>query len=427
MFLVRMTRSLSIAVAAGVLMISAAPPASADEIRDDQWALRAFGSESVWKESTGKGVTVALIDHGVKGEHPDLEKNVLRGKNLATGGRADTESENDHGTVMASLIAGHGHGPGGSAGVKGLAPDAKILPIDQYEHAETEQAAQDSLHRALHYAVDSGAKVVNMSFQTGRLGSREKEAIAYALRSDVVLVSSAGNDGIDKLDNLAAHPGIIGVGAIDQGLKLWDGSHSGSGLTLTAPGTNMRSAAVERSYKLTEGTSNSAAYVSAAVALVRSKYPDLTAGQAVNRLVKTALMPDHVKERKTPDKEYGYGIVRPYSALTKDIPPGPEEGPLEIPKAPSPSPSVAPTFAQPNQASESGSSTPMVLGILGGVGVVGAIVAAVLVVVSRRRRGAHEPPRPHAQQGYGYPQPPPSHPPGTYQNPPPPGFGPPKQ
>ena len=425
MVIMRTLRAVGIIAVTGAVLVTASPVAWADEIREDQWALRAFESESVWKESKGKGVTVAVIDNGVQRNHPDLAKNVLPGVRLATGEPGDSSFAEDHGTSMASLIAGHGHGAGGQNGVKGLAPDAKILPVDFYEDAASDKPVANAFPSAVRYAVDNDAKVINVSTAQLVLNGEEKKAVEYALRNDVVIVTSSGNSRTGKLGELGAHPGVVTVGAIDQGLKLWRKSEVGPGMTLTAPGTNMRSAGADDQYKLTEGTSNSAAYVSAAVALVRSKYPDLTAGQAVNRLVKTALMPDHVKERKTPDKEYGYGIVRPYSALTKDLPPGPEEGPLEIPKAPSPS--VAPTFAQPNQASESGSSTPMALGILGGVGVVGAIAAAVLVVVTRRRRGAHEPPRPHAQQGYGYPQPPPSHPPGTYQNPPPPGFGPPKQ
>lgn len=89
-----------------------APPAAADSIRDRQWALSSFDAASIEKVSTGRGVTVAVIDSGVDGSHPDLVGNVLPGKDFLRGGRADDEGSSSHGTGMASLIAGHGHGPG---------------------------------------------------------------------------------------------------------------------------------------------------------------------------------------------------------------------------------------------------------------------------------------------------------------------------
>lgn len=115
---------------AGALLFAAAPSASADYIRDGQWALDAFNPQKVWKESTGKNVIVAVIDSGVNGDHTDLKGNVLPGKSFAgEGGTVDHETVEDHGTAMAALIAGHGHGPGRADGIMGLAPDVKILPI----------------------------------------------------------------------------------------------------------------------------------------------------------------------------------------------------------------------------------------------------------------------------------------------------------
>ena len=127
------TRTLRVvggAVVAGALLFGTAPVASADQIRKDQWPLTVFGVDDIWKASTGKGVTVAVIDDPVDGSHPDLKGSLLPGKSFLAGGvTADRpDGKHEHGTAMASLIAGHGHGPGGSDGVKGLAPDAKILP-----------------------------------------------------------------------------------------------------------------------------------------------------------------------------------------------------------------------------------------------------------------------------------------------------------
>ncbi|MDT0459913.1 S8 family serine peptidase [Streptomyces sp. DSM 41527] len=128
----RTLRAVGGAMVVGALLFGTAPVASADQIKHDRWPLRSFEADNVWKVSTGKGVTVAVIDDPVDGSHPDLKGNVLPGRSLLFSergaGTADSPyEEREHGTAMASLIAGHGHGPGGSAGVKGLAPDAKAM------------------------------------------------------------------------------------------------------------------------------------------------------------------------------------------------------------------------------------------------------------------------------------------------------------
>lgn len=291
---------------------------------------------------------------------------------------------------MASLIAGHGHGANGEKGVKGLAPDSKILPIDIMSNLDTERTVGFKISEGLRYAVDNGAKVVNLSIAHYGVSERDEREIAYALNKGVVVVIGSGNSGRQsgkgKLAGLAKHPGLITVGAVDQGLKRWEGSSYGSGLTLMAPGTNMRTAGVDNKYGLTEGTSNATAYVSAAAALILEKYPNLTPGQVANRLVKTAVLPEHVKDRKTPNKEYGYGIIRPYSALTEDIPPGSKDGPLEVPPPPEGEKKpVVPTADGPADKDDSDSNF-VAFAIGGGVAGFVLILVGVLVAVNRSKR-----------------------------------------
>ena len=160
----RGTRTLRAMVGAGLtgaLLIAASGTASADQTRKDLWPLEAFGAEQLWKEATGKGVTVAVLDEGFRKTHQDLKGQFLPEPYF---GKA-TEAEGakrlkpgeyvlDHGTGMAAIIAGHGHGPGGSEGVKGLAPEAKILPVPEYKNTGM----------ATRWAVDHGADVINMSY-----------------------------------------------------------------------------------------------------------------------------------------------------------------------------------------------------------------------------------------------------------------------
>ncbi|MHB6910033.1 S8 family serine peptidase [Streptomyces sp. DB-54] len=408
----RTLRAVGGAVVAGALLFGAAPTASADQIRDLQWPLgpKSFKAEDIWKVSTGQGVTVAVIDAPINGSHPDLTGNVLPGKSFIDGQQADhSDGTDDHGTAMAAIIAAHGHGPGNADGVKGLAPDARILPI-----AYPESGSGVGLERPIRYAVDHHATVINLSIAAASLSEAEKEALAYAVKKDVLVVAGSGNDGANELSAIASAPGIVAVGAVDKAGQVWEKSNSGSQLMLTAPGVKIASATASNSepYREGTGTSDSTAYVSAAAALLRSKFPDLTAGQIANRLVKTAGLPPSKAGLTLPDPHYGYGFIRPLRALTQDIPAGSKNGPLKMPQAdPSATASGASSAgASGDQASGQKSSgiKPMLLvGV--GVGVLVVIGIIVLVVVRQKKNGRNGPPPggfggPGGPAGPGFPQ-----------------------
>ncbi|TJZ41313.1 peptidase M8 [Streptomyces piniterrae] len=403
----RTLRAVGGAVVAGALLFGAAPTALADEIRDAQWPLKAFDAESVWKESTGKGVTVAVIDEPIYGNHPDLKGNVLPGKSFVDGGPGDQESTKDHGTAMASLIAGHGHGGGKSDGVMGLAPDAKILPVGTPEFGA---GAEDTdLGDWIKYAVDQGASVINMSIEVPSLSDADKEALTYARQKDVLVVVGAGNDGMTDLGPLASFPGVVAVGAVEKTGAIWSKSNAGSQMMLSAPGVQITSASAARSdypYRRADGTSDSTAYVSAAAALLRSKFPDLTAGQIANRLVKTAALPKGKENLQLPDPHYGYGVIRPYSALTKDIAPGSKNGPLKTPKADPTADAGGSTAGasggdEASEQEDSGLGTGAIVGIVAGIFAV-VVVIAIVIVVARKKNGRNGPP-PGGPGGYGGP------------------------
>ncbi|GCD34448.1 type VII secretion-associated serine protease [Streptomyces chrestomyceticus JCM 4735] len=391
----RTLRAVSGAVLAGALVLGTASAASADYIRDGQWALGAFGADDIRRHSTGKNVIVAVIDSGVDAAHPDLKGNVLPGKSFArAGGRADHPTEDAHGTAMAAMIAGHGHGANGSAGIMGLAPDAKILPVmtDSTETAVTSSGFAEPLR----YAVDQGAKVVNMSFGSGAIDLDEKKAISYALAKDVLLVAATGNAGTSAPQYPAAAPGVLAVGAVAKDGQVWRNSNYGEHVRLLAPGQGIYSAGLGGKYRQSDGTSDSAAYVSAAAALVRSKFPDLTAGQVANRLTKTAITPDGKSDISTPSPKYGYGIVRPFRALTQDIPAGSKYGPLKAPE-------VADVMGGGNSGSDTGDSGVQKAAGSSGIGIppiviIGVVlvlfVAAlvVVIVVVRRKKNNGGPP-----------------------------------
>ncbi|QPP08617.1 type VII secretion-associated serine protease mycosin [Streptomyces bathyalis] len=403
MGITRTLRVVSGAVLTGALLFSSAPNAAADQVRDDQWVLKSLDTESIWKTTKGKGQTVAVIDDGVNPNHPDLKGNVLKGKDFLDGGSAAPKPGDYHGTAMASLIAGHGHGPRNAQGVLGLAPESKILPIRDYGSGGKGDGA------SIRYAVDHGATVVNIS-QGGTSSSQEEaEAVAYALKKNVLVVAAPGNSA-GPVEYPAAYPGAVAVTAVGESGTLWPKSSHGPKTMLSAPGAKIVHAGGPSNlngYGIGSGTSDSAAYVSATAALLKAKYPDLSAGQIVNRLTKTAEMPASEKGAKLPDERYGYGSIRPLAALQNDIPKGSKYGPLSVPQQLKNEEKVAEkereSQAQQEQADREFVIIWSVIGVMALLLVVGIVL---LVARSRRKKNRTNGPGGPGMPGGGYPYPP---------------------
>jgi type VII secretion-associated serine protease mycosin len=374
----------------GALLLTTAPTASADYVRDQQWVLDVFAMKDTWSETQGEGVTVAVVDTGVDGSHPDLTGQVLKGKDFTGGGNAQ-EDVVGHGTRMASLIAAHGHGAGNASGMIGLAPKVKILPLRTLQKAD-DKNLDETWAPAVRYAVDQGAKVINLSFadEYSTTGIDGRDAISYAQAHDVVVVAGTGNNGGD-VGYPAALPGVVAVGAVDKEANVWENSSTGKRVALTAPGVDILAANKNRAqgYSIASGTSDATAFVSATAALVRAKYPDLTAGQVISRLIKSASFLGH-EGLKTPDEEYGYGIIRPRQAVTMDIPAGSKENPLgHLQSSNSTSGEASEEANTSTQAGKKKSSSGIVLVLAGGVAAVVVVAAIVLLVIRSRRNGGN--------------------------------------
>ncbi len=393
----RWRRAGTLAALAMVGTLLGSGPASADSIFAQEWFLGRLHAEQAWGITKGAGVTVAVLDTGVEATHPDLRGQVLPGvdelpDNSSPNGWVDTDTaKNGHGTAMASLIAGTGAN-GSGQGMVGLAPEAKILPVHVVLGNEPSAAAYA---RGIEYAIAHGASVINMSGGDGFGDPAEARAVQDAIAHNVIVVAAAGNTGKDanNVTYPVGYPGVLGVGSTDRAGHPAAFSVSGSFVALAAPGDQIVVAANHAGYAKGSGTSDSTALVSAAAALVRAHFPHLTAGQVINRLLRTA---DHPAGGR--DQHVGYGIVNPYQALTADIPPGPPGNPLLASTNNQSTASPAPTITlytspsvQPAAKAGRGRGVALIAGITVVVLAVIAGVIALALSLTRRARRSRPP------------------------------------
>ncbi|CAM5456927.1 type VII secretion-associated serine protease [Streptomyces avidinii] len=310
------------AALAGLLLAGvAATPAQAETIRAQQWHLTSMKADEIWNTSTGKGVTVAVIDSGVD-RIPELEGQVLPGKDFATSYEGDERTDWDkHGTTMAALIAATGKHPSGD-GAFGLAPGAKILPIRVPGNVDVKNAAWTA---AIRYAADTDAKIVNISMASGDEDPERLDAVKYALSKGKLIFAGVGNRG-DAANTVlypAATPGVVGVGAVDKEGKATSESQHGTQVDLSAPGMDIVTACGGKTGLCTShGTSDATALASASAALIWSVHPEWTNNQVLRVLMNTAGKPVGGVERTD---FVGYGAVRPRIAVVTPGDPGPAD------------------------------------------------------------------------------------------------------
>ncbi|GHE43772.1 type VII secretion-associated serine protease mycosin [Streptomyces capitiformicae] len=298
--------------------------AHADSIRDQQWALDAMHTREAWRTTKGEGITVAVLDTGVDDEHPDLAGNVLPTKDMVGfGASRGDRAWARHGTAMAGIIAGHGHGVNNGDGVLGIAPEAKILPVrviledGDSARSKARSTRGNALAEGIRWAADQGADVINLSLgddsKSAHPEPSEDAAVQYALKKGSVVVASAGNGG-EKGDHVsypAAYPGVIAVTAVDEYGTRAAFSTRRWYATVSAPGVDVVIADPDRKYYEGWGTSAAAAFVSGAAALIKAAHPGLTPAQVKRLLEDTA--------RDTPtggrDDSRGFGFVDPAAAI----------------------------------------------------------------------------------------------------------------
>jgi hypothetical protein len=287
-----------------------------------QWGLSAVHAPAAWSRTHGSSsVVVADIDSGVDATHPDLAGKLLPGFDATTGsplapGNSDSVG---HGTATAGVI---GAATGNGFGLAGLGWDTMVLPIKDGDQAPMASAVTAGIR----YAVDHGARVINISSGSPCPNPNEAAAVADALARGVLVVASAGNDADqgDRIQYPANYPGVVAVGATGFDGSWAFYSHVDDYVTLVAPGGSADGNGAHDIAVLAPGggtttkagTSFSAPMVSAAAALVLGVAPNLDVAGLTNILTSTAT---HLG---SPGRNafYGFGLLDVDAAVAAAIP-----------------------------------------------------------------------------------------------------------
>jgi subtilisin family serine protease len=392
-----------------------------DATRGAEWWLTALRAPAAWRAASaeGKGVTVAVLSTGVDAASPDLTGAVTIGPDYSDPGRtAAGPFWGYEGTAVASLIAGHGHGTGGTGGITGVAPRARILAVQvtlEYndplnaDSAITKRLA-NAIGTGISYAVSHGASVIALPLDPATLGPAasgdpaiaggspaERAAVGYALAHNVVLIAPAGDNGAGtgSVNYPAAYPGVVAVGATQRSGQLAPFTSRLSYVALTAPGMGLTVDSLDGGYQALATTDLSAALTAGVAALIRSRFPLLTAAKVTQALEAGTRQ---AGEPKAPGS--GRGALDAAGALAA-------AATLAAVRHAQP-PSAAPTTAQPlatqpvatravsHPASAGTFAGTLVRDLVIGAGVLIIAFAGALALVVRRRRvrfARHGPPR----------------------------------
>jgi type VII secretion-associated serine protease mycosin len=309
-----------------------ARPARADIVRSSEsWVLGELNLQAAWSVSEGKGVVVAVIDSGVNPKVSDLAGSVRTGPDFSG---VHTPSSNPnwgvHGTWMASLIAGHGHGDG--SGIIGSAPQSTVLsirvitdgsdPKNGKYTAESASQGQQELAEAITYAVNHGAQVISMSLGYSLQSRPVRDALQNAYSRNVVVVASAGNSGNAAgaagtgqapYSFPADYPGVLAVGAVNSSGQVSSFSSENLSVQVAAPGDHVPAQGRDGGYWFVSGTSPACALTAGVVALVKAKYPTLTDAQVISAI--TSSTTRSTRPHGGWDEQIGFGVVDAAAAL----------------------------------------------------------------------------------------------------------------
>ncbi|MEO6074774.1 MAG: S8 family serine peptidase [Burkholderiales bacterium] len=270
------------------------------------WHLPKIQAPAAWDQATGTGVTIAILDSGVDGNHPDLAARMVPGWNFYDN-TSNTADIFGHGTKVAGAAAAIGNN---TTGVVGIAWNAKIMPVRVAD--ATGYAYWSTMATGLTWAADNGARVANISFSV-QGSATVQNAAQYMKSKGGVVVNSAGNTG--AVDTTPASDTMISVSATDSadGRASW--SSFGPYVDVSAPGVGIWTTVMGGGYGAVSGTSFSSPITAGVVALMKAANPGLSPASVENILKSTSV------DRGTIgyDEYFGYGRINAASAVQQAL------------------------------------------------------------------------------------------------------------
>lgn len=370
--------------------------------------------------ATGDGVKVAVIDTGVN--KIDSFGDRLRGRGDYIEGGNGLSDCDSHGTIVAGIIAG---GRDKESGFTGIAPDATVISIRQYSDRYIFKDGQDekptntpqSLARGIKAAVSAGADVINVSSSFCQLPGNTSDsvvdsAVRDALDKDIVVVAAAGDVSDVCPQGSRVVPGsiagVLTVAATDVVGAPTDYSLHGEWVDIAAPGESMFSVnpslpnqddpkaskgqvdtlATPDGFAEFRSTGFAAPIVTGVVALVRERYPQLSAEQVIARVKATAGHPgsDPKTGAKDSNSIVGSGSINPRLALTARLPDEGKAGQQTSTATAGPTPTIAETDRRLPPAPTTIDNGANVTFALAGTGITALALLAFLLTLSSRRR-----------------------------------------
>ena len=321
--------AMTLALAAGAIVLPAVPAHAADPITANEQTFYAYYhlDQARAKGYTGKGVTIALIDGEVDTTVPELAGATIIDKSPCT--VTSSPFSKTHGTAIASLLVSKTYG---------VAPDATLLTYRRSLADDGDESGNECTFRngnpiedptsLINRAISDGAQIISISSSDENFDDATKWAIARANALGVIVVSPMGNDAKDETNNgYSKWSGVVGVGAIDTTGKVASYSSWGQGTTTAAVGGPI----IVRNYETgnkaaADGTSYSTPLIAGFLALAKQKWPNATSNQLLQLLTKTALNNEGRWNKYT-----GYGVADLGAMMNTDPSQYPDENPLMDP------------------------------------------------------------------------------------------------
>jgi hypothetical protein len=268
-----------------------------------EWHATKIGAPAAWDSTLGAGVTVAILDTGVDGSHPDLSAQMVAGWNFYDG-NSNTSDVKGHGTWVAGTVGGTSNN---GIGVAAIAGKARIMPLRISDSTGT--AYWSNIASAISYAIDHGARVANISYENLLQSSSIISAAQYMKSKNGLVVVAAGNCGCNA--NFTPSTSMISVSATDANDQITSFSSYGSYVSISAPGNYIYTTAPGGGYTQGIGTSFASPVVAATVALMMSANPGMSNSQIESLLYSTATDLGSAGR----DIYYGYGRVNAAAAV----------------------------------------------------------------------------------------------------------------